>query len=256
MHILLTNDDGIHAEGLNTLKKVLSQLPDTKITVIAPLTQKSGCSHQITRFQALSIQELDPNTYALDGTPSDCVKIAMEGFIKEKIDFVISGINHGANMGSDVFYSGTIAGAREASMYGIPAIALSLMDYRKDASYMESSSEWLLEWMKKIPYSTWPRGTMLNINFPSVPREQLRGIRFTILGKRIYVDRALEIYSSPSKKWKYILIEGQPPRFEEKENSDFSSVKENFISITPLYNDITHLELLKLLKENPEWRIK
>ncbi|MDH4127721.1 MAG: 5'/3'-nucleotidase SurE [Spirochaetota bacterium] len=236
MNVLLTNDDGINGEGLIRLREVLQTVKDIKLTVIAPDSERSASSHRITIFEPLILKEIDKNTFTLSGTPADCVKIALDGFLKEKVDLVVSGVNNGPNMGIDTFYSGTVAAAREACFHSIPAVAFSIDGYTHEKEF-DTATHFALIIIRKLLLRKLPNNILLNVNIPNVKKEIVRGIKVTSLGNRIYRDQVIE--REAPFGWKYFWIGGELPGYGYKENSDFNTVENNFVSLTPLQQDNT-----------------
>ncbi|MCX7882047.1 MAG: 5'/3'-nucleotidase SurE [Brevinematales bacterium] len=246
MRLLLTNDDGYHAEGIQTLRKVLGR--DHQVYVCAPLSQQSGTSHAISLFQPLEFCQMEETCYAVDGTPADCVKVALIHFFREvQFDLVVSGINHGPNMGEDIFYSGTVAGAREAALNGLPAVALSINEW-ENPCYFQEAAELFAGLLACFDHEILQTGLLLNINFPHT--STYRGIRVTHLGKRVYRDT---VSVSHKEKVSYVTIEGEWPRFIPEDGTDMSLVEAGYVSITPLAIErqdkrfLSHVE--KILKK-------
>ena len=236
MNILLTNDDGINGEGLIRLKDVLSEIEDINLTVIAPDSERSASSHCITIFNPLILKEIDEKTFTLNGTPADCVKIALDGFLKEKIDLVVSGINNGPNMGIDTFYSGTVGAAREACFHSIPAIAISMDGYSHEKEF-DTATHYSLIIIRKLMQNKLPNDILLNVNIPNIKKNLVKGIKITSLGNRVYKDQVIE--RKAPFGWKYFWIGGDLPSYTYKENSDFNAIEDNYVSITPLQQDTT-----------------
>jgi len=228
--ILLTNDDGIHAAGLVALRDAL--LPVGKVVVVAPTAQQSACSHAVTLQRPLRYDRQEPDTFSVDGTPADCVYLALfaERFLPRRPDLVLSGINHGVNLGTDVFYSGTVAGAREAAFRGIPAIAFShdLGDQPADFTGLaEIAREMALRLLRTPTTNRW--APLLNVNFP---RGRFRGARTTHLARRIYKDRVIS--RTDPYGVEYFWLGGRPVIREQGEGSDVDAVNRGFVSVTPL----------------------
>ena len=226
MNILLTNDDGYLADGFQALYKKLKG--EYSLYVCAPTTQKSSVSHAVSLFKPLKYIEVDDG-FAVDGTPSDCIKIALHGFFKEtKFDLIVSGINNGINMGHDIYYSGTVAGAREAEMNNISGIACSK---NWDGKYKEfsTSADFMLSFIRKSEKLIKKEKVFLNINFPAV--KEFKGAKLTHLGNRIYNNT---IYFEEKNNEKFVSIVGDALKFDKDEGSDLDCVSENYVSITPL----------------------
>lgn len=190
-HILMTNDDGFDAEGLRALVKSVKEV--ARVTVVAPAFEKSGASHSISLKSELTLFEKAQDEYAFDGTPVDCVHFAMRNLLSEKPDLVLSGINHGANLANDTLYSGTVGGALVGCIEGIPAMAVSLVDYAKgDAeNHFDTACQVVRSLLKKMPGLVDFRRKVININVPNIPASQLNGHKLASLGERIYADEFL-----------------------------------------------------------------
>lgn len=242
--ILLTNDDGIHAKGLLTLAKHIKRLG--QVLVVAPDREQSASSHSLTLTRPLRITQVDENKYAVDGTPTDSVMIAMHGILKKKRkpDILISGINHGPNMGDDVTYSGTVAAAIEGSLLGVPSIAVSLADWEADdfvpaAKAVNKIAHWVL--IKGIP-----KFSFLNINMPYLSDKPFNGVKFTRLGRRTYNDVIVEKTDPRGKHYYWIAGE---PEWTDVDGSDFTAVSQGLVSVSPLKVDMTDIDLHEKLKD-------
>ncbi len=248
MNILLTNDDGVHSKGINSLYDVLSR--SNSVYIVAPDKEKSACSNAITVRENLNIEILSENRYAVGGFPADCVNIGLHGDILPEIDLVISGINHGPNLGEDVFFSGTVAGARTAMIFGVTGIAFSL-DCLGDSDYFDSASHFILKFITEESSLTGSSAACYNINYPDIPDNEIRGVKYTFLGKRNYRDsyRILDRNENSLKVQLNGTIES-----EEMEGCDVSEVRKGFISITPLHLDCTDYEHLnKFSRSEKSW---
>jgi 5'-nucleotidase len=240
MHILVTNDDGVHAPGLLALARELRTLGD--VTVLAPDRNWSASGHVKTMDRPLRVREarLADGSQALasDGAPSDCVALALLGVVKEKIDLVVSGINPNANIGHDVTYSGTVTAAMEAVISGLPGIAVSLdshpghggLDYAPAARVAFQAARQVLE-------QGLPAGVLLNINVPCITEQELRGVMITRQGLRVYRD-ALDARIDPRGQT-YYWIGGEFPTGVDEEGTDFGALRAGYVSITPLQLDLT-----------------
>jgi 5'-nucleotidase len=233
VNILITNDDGIHAPALRVLGDELRALG--KVTIVAPDRDQSATSHSLTLQRPLRIHHLGDGTVSVDGTPTDCVLIAFHGLMDERPDVVVSGINHGPNMGEDVFYSGTVAAAIEGSMQGVPAIAASLAT-REPSDFVEPA-----RFIRRLVEALAERGLsgrrVLNVNLPHRPWREMQGVRLTRLGTRVYSDTLIEKMDPRGRA--YYWIGGQDPVWESEEGTDFHAVEHGQISITPLALDLT-----------------
>ena len=245
MKVLLTNDDGIQASGLNVLRRALLEVPGVDLAVIAPNSNRSATARSITTRQPLWVEEIefeDGSTgFATDGTPVDCVRFAVLGLVESPPDLIVSGINHGTNLGDDITYSGTVAAAFEGVVLGIPAIAVSQqssggeMDFRAglEFDFGEGAAfvARLVEEIERVPV---PRGTLLNVN---VPAGDARGARVCRLGKRIYRDK-LELTEEQDGRRRY-RIYGERPGHHEEDGTDFAALRDGCIAVTPVHFDLT-----------------
>jgi 5'-nucleotidase len=229
MNILLTNDDGYNSTGIEALHRVLSKKHN--IFFAAPLTQKSGAGHAISLSKPMKLKEIIGG-YAIDGTPADCIKVALYGLYKDmKFDLVVSGINDGPNMGCDIFYSGTVAGAREGLLNEIPGIACSMQKLAKYEDY-NAAANYINRLISKLSESALTKQVILNINFPL--GEVYDTVKITHLGKRVYNDT---IYFEEQENGKYASIIGDCMSFLHCKGSDLNCVDEGGVSITPLSNE-------------------
>jgi 5'-nucleotidase len=233
VNVLLTNDDGIHAPGLAALREVF-RARGHDVTVVAPDREQSASSHSITLDRPLRIRE-HGDGLAVDGTPTDCILVAVHGVLRACPDLVVSGINHGPNMGEDVTYSGTVAAAFEAHILGVPAIAASMSDalrgdFAGAARFVADLAVELGDWARE-------RRAILNVNFPGGDSQGWGGPRFTRLGTRRYSDEIVE-KSDPRGK-KYYWIGGATPTWTGAEDTDFAVVHAGGISVTPLHLALT-----------------
>jgi len=252
MDILVTNDDGIQADGIRALAEALAPLGT--ISIIAPDREQSASSHALTLHRPLRVRKIADGVMSVDGTPTDAVLLGVHGFLKRKPSLVVSGINHGPNMGSDVMYSGTVAAASEGTFLGIPSIAISLATWgQTDFAPAARVARNLVAGLIRRGL---PEHACLNVNVPALPYEKLRGVRITRLGKRVYRDVIVE-KTDPRGKL-YYWIGGEEPTWERDEASDFTAVEEGFVSVTPLtfeltdYKGIVNLESLGIGLDEPE----
>jgi len=241
MRILLSNDDGYFAPGLTILAEAVRQI--AHIDVVAPERDRSGASNSLTLSRPLRMQRAASGFYYVDGTPTDCVHLAITGLLAQEPDMVIAGINHGANLGDDVIYSGTVAAAMEGRFLGLPAIAVSLVG--REGRYFETAARvvlWLLEKLKSHPL---PTDTILNVNVPDISYEQLDGFEATRLGHR---HKAEPVIKSADPHGNAIYWVG--PSGAEADagpGTDFHAVRQNRVSVTPLHVDLTrHVTLAHL----------
>ena len=247
MNILVTNDDGIHAPALDALHGALSPLG--RVTIVVPDRDQSATSHSLTLHRPLRIHRHDEHRFSIDGTPTDCVLIAHHGLLEHAPDLVVSGINHGPNMGEDVFYSGTVAAAIEGAMQGVPAIAASLVtrepaDFTEPARFIRNLVTELMWWGPAAKQ-------VLNVNMPHRPWNTVQGVRFTRLGNRVYSDTLIE--KTDPRGRAYYWIGGRDPVWQSDSGTDFQAVSEGFISVTPLALDLTDFRTMVEIKQ---WKLE
>ena len=243
MKLLCTNDDGILAHGLACLIRAAEPLGD--VTVVAPDREQSATSHSLTLHHPLRPVPRGDRRFQVDGTPTDCVMLAVEALMPERPDFVLSGINHGQNMGEDVLYSGTVAAAMEGLALGIPSIAISFAggDLRADVSMLDGQIEVLTPLLRHLTaLPSFPRETLLNVNLPPLPASQIKGVRLTRLGRRVYSD-SLKPMRDPWGR-DIFWIGGGSISWQGREDSDFRAIQDGYISVTPLHLDLTHFDML------------
>lgn len=239
LRILCTNDDGIHAPGLRLLAEVAGRLGD--VTVVAPDRQQSASSHSLTLHRPLRVTEIEPARHVIDGTPTDCVLIAVNQLLAHRPDFVFSGVNHGPNMGEDVLYSGTVAAAMEGTILGIPAIAVSVAG--SESEDLGSYADLLHKMLERIlGKSEFPSETFLNINIPDLPPSEIKGVRITRLGRRVYSDTLLRREDPGGRE--YFWIGGGVSSWSGGEDSDFRALEAGYVSITPMHLDLTNHRLI------------
>lgn len=242
MHLMLSNDDGIDAAGLHALRRVIADArPDWKLSVIAPDREQSATSHALTLTQPLRIEERGDRAWAVSGTPTDCVLIGYESILAgDPPDAVLSGINHGPNLGEDVHYSGTVAAAFEGRLLGLPAVALSLGSRKLRFAAAEAFvRDHLVRWLE----DGLPPDTLLNVNIPSGDPEDVRGIRPCRLGSRRYSD--VVVKKEDPRGREYFWIAGDHRTVSDQPDTDLVLVREGWIAVTPLQIDLTDHEGLK-----------
>ncbi|MBT3336221.1 MAG: 5'/3'-nucleotidase SurE [Methylococcales bacterium] len=243
MKILLSNDDGYFAKGLLVLAAALKERAD--ITIVAPDKNRSAASNSLTLELPLRAFEIEPNFYKVDGTPTDCVHLAITGLVETEPDMVIAGINHGANMGDDVLYSGTLAAATEGRFLGFPAIAISLAS--NEPEYFETAAEVAVYLLRRIQEKPLAQDVVLNVNVPDIPVAELKGYQVTRLGQR---HKSEPVIKSQDPRGRPIYWVG-PPGLARDDGfgTDFDAVRNNYVSITPLQLDLTRYELMNDLSE-------
>lgn len=235
MRILLSNDDGVHAPGLQCLLKTLKTWAD--VTVVAPLSERSTTGHTLTLDHPLRLVEIEPQVYGCDGYPADCALMGVAHVMKgNKPDVVVSGINRGANLGQDIYYSGTVAAAREACFRGVPSVAISsAMDFQVDGpqeQHFQTAADFLSDVLKSGLHKELSASELLNINVPDCAREDLCGVAVTQTGFRYYSEEISE--RKDFKERKYYWVGGVYSGFDKKEGTDCQAVDHNQISLTPL----------------------
>ena len=247
--ILITNDDGIDAPGIKVLAEGLSELGE--LTVVAPDREQSASGHSLTLQRPLRISKRAAGWYAVDGTPTDCVFLGVNHLMRQEApDLVISGINRGGNLGDDITYSGTVSAAFEATLLGIPAIAISL-EYKSDFNF-STAVKVAREVAEKVIRDGMPSDTLLNVNVPDLPWDELSGFRVTRQGKRCYSDVVRENHDPRGRR--YYWIAGEVLKGDELAGTDATEVQNGFVSITPIHLDLTNYRALEPLKQW-EWSI-
>lgn len=245
--ILVTNDDGIHGHGLKVLETIARQLCDD-VWVVAPDVEQSAASHSLTINRPVRLRQLEEKRFTLDGTPTDCVLLAVNHILKDqKPTLVLSGVNQGANIGEDITYSGTIAAAMEATLLNVPAIALS--QHYEDRAHIDWSAaeQHGADVIARAATQGWPANVLLNINFPSRPASEVTGIQVVRHGKRKIGDELLERVDPRGRPYFWIgAVRGEA---EIAEDTDIHVVFSGGISVTPIYLDLTHRDSLATLRQ-------
>lgn len=249
MKILLTNDDGIHAQGLHMLAHELASMFD--LYIAAPDRERSGTGHSITVFDPIRVVSANiacaRGSWVIGGTPVDCVKLAVNRLIEEDIDVVVSGINHGPNLGTDVLYSGTVSAAAEGVLLGIPSIAVSLNshDSEVDCSF---AARFTCNFINQLMKRDIERKTLININIPALQANAIKGTRITKLGVRNY-DNLFDERKDPRGRT-YYWMGGGVIEEEQEQDSDVTAIAEAFVSITPIHLDLTDYKLIEQYRES------
>jgi len=241
MRILISNDDGYKADGIIQLAKSLSEIAE--VIVVAPSENKSAASSSLTIGKPLKPIQIEKNIYAIDATPSDCVHLALCGFIRESIDLVVTGINFGANLGDDVIYSGTVAGAIEGRFLGLPSIAMSLASW--ECKHFETAGNVAKLLVNQIDRAPLAYNTIINVNVPDIPMSEIKGIKGTRLGNRHKSEPSIQDLKDPSLYW----IGENGKEADNGEGTDFHAVSNNFVSVTPLQIDLTKYPELRQVSE-------
>lgn len=251
MRILVSNDDGVHAWGLQVLYQHLRKLGD--VWVVAPLDEKSTTGHSLTIHKPLRVQKLENGFYGVSGSPADCVYIGIREVMKQMPDVVISGINRGGNLGQDIYYSGTVSAAREACILGIPAIAVSTnVDYKKKKEdkkiHFDTAAKAVVKLLKTMPYESIPKHTLINVNAPDVPFTKIKGFMPARQGFRYYSGTVLKRMDHRGKP--YFWIGGQYKGYHNERGTDCRAIADNFVSVTPVQLDCTDNSFLKQLEDS------
>ena len=243
MRILLSNDDGYFAPGIEHLARTLGDLGE--ITVVAPERDRSGASNSLTLDRPLSLRRTANGFYHVNGTPTDCVHLAVTGMLDTLPDMVVSGINHGANMGDDTIYSGTVAAATEGYLLGVPAIAVSLVG--KSASHFATAAQVAHQLVNRYLANPVREPMLLNVNVPDVPLSELRGIRVTRLGRRHKAEPVVRAVTPRGETVYWVGAAGEAA--DAGEGTDFHAVANNYASVTPLQIDLTHTGQLSMIQD-------
>ncbi len=247
MKILISNDDGIMANGIRALTEALSA--DNEVYVIAPDRERSAAGHSLTLHTPLRVEELEPKygakrNWVTTGTPGDCVKIGLSAILdeNEKPDLVISGINHGPNLGADILYSGTVSCAMEGAMLGYPSIAVSLASMSYEPEYFTFAANFVSKFLAKIKEIEFPKKTILNINVPALPPDDILGVAITKLGTKMFTDTYDKRVDPRGKV--YYWMAGELIKHDENDDTDINAIRWNRISITPVTFEMTHKSIM------------
>lgn len=242
MMILVSNDDGIQSEGILALEEKLQRLGE--VYTVAPDRVQSSMSHAITLHRPLRVKEVGPRRFAVDGTPTDCVKLALTGLLPSKPALVVSGINIGPNLGDDIIYSGTVSAAVEGTLLEVPSIAVSLVTLQN--SPFEVAAEFAGTLAARVLEKGLPSGTLLNVNVPPLPAQEVKGWRLTRQGKRRYIEQVVERIDPRGRK--YYWIGGDDLGFDKEDGTDCMAIHEGYISVTPLQVDMTNYRSFQEIK--------
>jgi len=246
LKILISNDDGIDSAGIYALTSELKKIGE--VTVIAPRTEQSAVGHAITMKFPLRITEYYKDNeffgYAIDGTPADCIKIGIRNILKEPPDIVLSGINLGSNTAINIIYSGTVSAAREAAIMNVPAMAISITSH--DAKNFDYAAKFTAELTKLVAKNKLPTGTLLNVNIPDLPKEQIAGVLLTQQGKSKW-DDVYEERTDPYGK-NYYWLTGNLLQTDTSMEADQCAIRNNYVSITPIHFDLTDYKTYELMK--------
>jgi 5'-nucleotidase len=238
MRLLISNDDGILARGLECLERAARPLGD--VWVVAPDREQSATSHSLTLHHPLRPVQLGAQRWQVDGTPTDCVMLAIEALLPARPDFVLSGINHGPNMGEDVLYSGTVAAAMEGLALGVPSIAVSFGGrvLRADDSLLSDHVDTLTNLLRHLTsLPKFPADTLLNVNLPAIPAKDVKGVKLTRLGRRVFSDSLTPMKDPWGRE--IFWIGGGSVEWSGSDDSDFQALRDGYVSVTPLHLDLT-----------------
>jgi 5'-nucleotidase len=241
MRVLISNDDGVSALGINILAKELSTFVD--IEVVAPDRNRSGASNSLTLSQPIKVRQLENGFYSVDGTPTDCVHLALTGFLKTEIDMVVSGVNEGGNLGDDILYSGTVAAAMEGRYLGLPALAISMVG--DNIQHYETAAIITRQLVMQLSKHSLPSQTILNINIPNRSLDKIKGIQVTRLGKRHSAEPVIKDNDPRGRPIFWIGLPGKEA--DAGPGTDFYAINEGYVSITPLHLDMTNYKMFDQL---------
>ena len=244
--ILVTNDDGIHARGLKVLETIARRLGG-EVWVVAPETNQSGASHSLTLSRPLRIRRISARHYAVDGTPTDCVLLALQKILDGAADLVLSGVNHGSNLGEDVTYSGTVAAAMEPTVLGVRAVALSQSCRNGHPVKWGTAERFAPAILERLCAAPWPEGVLVNINFPDRVSASVEGVRVTRQGKRKVGDALVERIDPRGEPYYWIGALREEERWAE--GTDLAAIADGYISVTPVHLDLTHHQSLESFRK-------
>jgi 5'-nucleotidase len=241
MRILVSNDDGVHSPGICVLANEMSTIGD--VVVVAPERNRSGASNSLTLTRPLRVKQLDNGYYSVEGTPTDCVHLALTGFLDPSADMVVSGINDGANLGDDILYSGTVAAAMEGRYLGLPAIAFSMVG--DNIQYYDTAAIIARQLVMKMRANMLPSQTILNVNIPDLPLNEIKGIEVTRLGTRHGAEPIVKECDPRGRPIYWVGLPGLAA--DAGPGTDFYAINQNCVSITPLHLDMTHYKVFEQL---------
>ena len=241
MRILISNDDGVFASGIRILAKELATIAE--IEVVAPDRNRSGASNSLTLTRPLTVKKMESGHYSVEGTPTDCVHLALTGFLDTQVDMVVSGINDGANLGDDILYSGTVAAAMEGRYLGLPAIAISMAG--DPVQHYETAAAIAKQLVMKLQTKGLPSQTILNVNVPNLPLDKIKGMQVTRLGSRHCAEEVIKDHDPRGRPIYWI---GRPGlEADSGVGTDFYAINAGYVSITPLHLDMTNYKLFDQL---------
>jgi 5'-nucleotidase len=242
---LVTNDDGVYSPGIRALHEALAGLAESYL--VAPDRERSAASHSLTIHRPLKVEKLKDRIWSVSGTPTDCVALGVGKILPERPSLIVSGINRGANLGDDITYSGTVSAAMEGTILNIPSFAVSLVVEGEGRLHFETAAGIAAEMASYILDNSLPYDTLLNVNVPNVPQKDIKGVKFTRQGKRVYDGSIKETFSPWGEM--YYWIGGGMPYWEHGEDTDINAVREGYISVTPVHLDLTNYKTMDFLRE-------
>lgn len=243
MNILVSNDDGVFAPGIKALSAMLETI--AKVQIVAPDRNRSGASNSLTLSRPLTVKETENGAFCVEGTPTDCVHLALTGLLDTQFDMVVSGINDGANLGDDILYSGTVAAAMEGRYLGLPAIAVSLAGEKPH--YYSTAAEVVKKLVLELQTHNLPSQTILNVNVPNLPIDEIKGIQVTRLGTRHCAEKAFKEFDPRGRPIYWIGLPGLEA--DSGVGTDFYAVNAGYVSITPLHLDLTNYKVFDQLSQ-------
>ncbi|HXX58796.1 MAG TPA: 5'/3'-nucleotidase SurE [Thermodesulfovibrionales bacterium] len=241
--ILVTNDDGVHSPGLIALYKAMKEVGNAYI--VAPDRERSAVGHSLTLHRPLKVEEVREHVYSVNGTPTDAVVLGVNKILPRKPDIVVSGINRGGNLGDDITYSGTVSAAIEGTILNVPSLAVSVHGERN--CHFDTAAIYALRVVRHIIENPLPYDTFLNVNVPNMGKGDVRGIRITRQGKRIYDNSIQDVFSPRGER--HYWIGGGIPYWEHGDDTDISAVEKGYVSVTPVHLDLTNYSALQLMKK-------
>lgn len=256
LRILISNDDGVHAQGIRVLEDIAKTLSDD-VWVVAPEHEQSGAAHSLTLRRPLRIHKISPRRFAVDGTPTDCVMVAVSKIIESdrKPTLMLSGINHGANMGEDVTYSGTVAAAMEATLLGIPAVAMSQVTKTGQHIKWATAEHHAPLVLRELLAAGWPKDVLMNVNFPNLVTNSVKGVKYVAQGLRNIRDTLME-WTDPRGNPYYWIGATERDDSPTQVDTDLEAIHQGYIAVTPLHLDLTHPATLKRLRERQKEKMQ
>lgn len=248
LRILVTNDDGINAEGIKVLEAIARELSDD-VWVVAPEQEMSAASHSLTVHVPLRIRKVEEKRYAILGTPTDSVLLAATEICRDKrIDLVLSGVNSGSNLAEDITYSGTVAAAMEATLLDIPAIAFSNYYHKEGVFDWEAPRKMAAALVRKLMQAGWPKGSLINVNFPGLPVAQVKGVKLCPQGRRKIGEKISKHQDPKGRDYYWVGLAGAEP-YSEQPEADYQQCKQGYVTVTPLHLDLTNYAFMEEIRD-------